>query len=83
MFVSEDLFRKIVEHEVLDIEEELNTDHKSLTMTLQINEVVKLHNRLINNKLSPKSHRIKFSEKDWKDIVEVFESTLENETLSK
>lgn len=78
IFVSENIIRSIEAHEVIDIKEEFNTDHKGLNITIQFDES-------FNKSYTENRNRnpyIKFNDDEWKDIAMIFEETVKNKKFN-
>ncbi|EXX62210.1 hypothetical protein RirG_051260 [Rhizophagus irregularis DAOM 197198w] len=74
IFVNSEMLQRIEEHEVLNVENKLLTDHKALTITIKIdNETTSS----TNNKRKDTGHfRNKFSGKEWEEIAERVENSI-------
>ncbi|GBC20468.2 Down syndrome cell adhesion molecule-like protein Dscam2 [Rhizophagus irregularis DAOM 181602=DAOM 197198] len=79
IFVNSEMLQRIDEHEVLNVENKLSTDHKALTITIKIENETTNYN---NNKGKDTGYfRHKFSGKEWEEIAErVEKSIIERQT---
>ncbi|EXX52203.1 hypothetical protein GLOIN_2v1486298 [Rhizophagus irregularis DAOM 181602=DAOM 197198] len=75
IFVNNELLNRIEEHEVLNIEERLMTDHKALTITIKIDNETTTTNNKGNNDMG--IFKSKLSVKDWELIAEKVEDNIE------
>lgn len=68
---------RIDEHEVLNVEDKLATDHKALTITIKINDEV----TTTNKKDAIGIFKSKFTTKEWEHIAEMVENNIAEERV--
>lgn len=78
IFTSECLITKTLLHEILNVEDTLETDHKALTITLKLKEDITIEGA--NNKKTCSIGKIKLNEEEWKVIAENIEEEMINTT---
>ncbi|CAB5353539.1 unnamed protein product [Rhizophagus irregularis] len=75
IFANNELLSRIKEHEVLNIEERLMTDHKALTITINIDN--EISTRKINGNENKGTIKSNLSGKDWELIAEKVENNID------